>query len=585
MMQFDLASLRAGYREGRFTPADVLREAYRRIHARGVLPVWIHLIPEEESLRRAEALGAFREDLPLYGIPFAVKDNIDVAGAPTTAACPAFAYVPAESSTVVAKLLAAGAIPLGKTNLDQFATGLVGTRSPYGACSSVFDERYISGGSSSGSAVAVAADLVTFSLGTDTAGSGRVPAAFNNLVGLKPTRGALSTAGVVPACRTLDCVSIFARNCAEAAAVMEAAAAFDPKDGYSRPTGQRRAWSQQGFRFGVPADDQLQFFGDDHSAAGYYAAVERMESLGGTRVEFDYRPFRDTAQLLYSGPWVAERFAAIRDFLAGHPDALHPVTARIIAGAQAISAADTFAAIYRLADLARQAQAEWSRMDFMLLPTAGTHYTHAEVAADPLGANTNLGYYTNFVNLLDLAAVAVPAGTRGGSMPFGVTLIGPAWSDDALLETADRFHQRDGVPAVAYCPRGYVALAVCGAHLTGQPLNWQLTQAGAFLIEACQTSADYKLYALQGTTPAKPGLARVASGGAAIEVEVWAVPEETFGRFVAAVPPPLGIGSCTLAGGRIVKSFIAEPIALSDALDITSTGGWRAWLRTREAGQ
>jgi allophanate hydrolase len=590
---FDLSTLRDGYRNGRFTPADVVREAYRRIRERGASPVWIHLIPEEDLVRRAEALGPFREDLPLYGVPFAIKDNIDLAGVPTTAGCPDFAYTPVASSTVVARLVAAGAIPVGKTNLDQFATGLVGTRSPYGACSSVFDEAYIAGGSSSGSAVAVAAGLVSFSLGTDTAGSGRVPAAFNNIVGLKATRGAVSTAGVVPACRTLDCVSVFAQTCADAATVLEAASAWDQADPYSRATGQRKAWPMQGFRFGVPADDCLRFFGDDQAASAYYAAVRQMEEMGGICVAFDYGIFTRVAQLLYSGPWVAERYAAIRAFLAEHPDSLHPVTARIIGGAKAISAADTFDAMYRLAELARAAETEWRQMDFMLLPTAGTHYTHAEVAAEPIAANANLGYYTNFVNLLDLAAVAVPAGTRGGGMPSGVTLIGPAWSDAALLETADAFHRSglsavtganlsplDALPAISrsWCPAGYVPLAVCGAHLTGQPLNWQLTSAGAFLIEAGHTSPEYKLYALRGTTPAKPGLVYVGSGGAAIEVEVWAVPENAFGGFVTAIPPPLGIGSCILATGRRVKSFICEPFALNGAMDITAFGGWRAYL-------
>lgn len=577
-MHFDLASLGAGYRDGTFTPADVVREAWRRIRERGARPVWIHLIPEEESIAGAEALGPFRADLPLYGIPFAVKDNIDIAGIPTTAGCPEYAYTPTESAPVIARLMAAGAIPLGKTNLDQFATGLVGVRSPYGACSSVFDDRYISGGSSSGSAVAVAAGLASFSLGTDTAGSGRVPAMFNGLVGLKPTRGALSSRGVVPACRTLDCVSIFTANCADAASVFAVANGFDCADPWSRPAGQAKAWARHEFRFGVPPAKWLRFFGDEAAEAAFHRAVDRLESLGGSRVTVDYGLFNEAAQLLYSGPWVAERFAAIRQFLADRPDALHPVTARIIGGASSISAAETFDAIYKLAEIRRATEREWTRMDFMLLPTAGTHYTHAEVEAEPIAANTNLGYYTNFVNLLDLAAIAFPAGTRGGRMPFGVSLIAPAWSEQALLQTAALFC---GEPQQApYCPSGYVPLAVCGAHLRGEPLNYQLIQAGAFLIEACRTSPEYRLFALRGTTPPKPGLALTHSGGASIEVEVWAVPETAFGPFVAAVPPPLGIGTCTLEGGRKVKSFICEPCALSEADEITHLGSWRAFRRT-----
>jgi allophanate hydrolase len=576
-MTFDLPSLRDGYRHGAFTPADVVREVWKRIRERGERPIWIHLAPEQESIGRAQALGPFREDLPLFGVPFALKDNIDLAGAPTTAGCPDYACTAEESATVITHLVQAGAIPIGKTNLDQFATGLVGTRSPYGACSSVFSDRYISGGSSSGSAVAVAAGLVSFSLGTDTAGSGRVPAAFNGIVGLKPTRGALSTRGVVPACRTLDCVSIFALTCADAAQILGIAAAYDPADPYSRPTGQQTSWPATGFHFGVPADVDLRFFGDEHSAAAFQKAVACMEANGGIRVAMNYSLFNDAAQLLYSGPWVAERLAAIKTFLAEHPNSLHPVTARIIKGATAISATDTFEAIYKLAEIRRATETEWQQMDFMLLPTAGTHYTHAEVEADPLATNTNLGYYTNFVNLLDLAGVAVPAGTRGGGMPFGVTLIGPAWSEEALLQTADLL-QKSSAPK-PYCPAGYVPLAVCGAHLAGEPLNYQLEDAGAFLIEACRTSPEYKFYALRGTVPAKPGLAYAPEGGGAIEVEVWAVPESTFGKFVTAVPPPLGIGTCTLESGRKVKSFICEPYALNDAEEITELASWRVFRR------
>jgi allophanate hydrolase len=576
-MNFDLIALRDGYREGRYRPVDVVREAWKRIREFGERPVWIHLIPEEESIARAEALGAFREDLPLYGIPFAIKDNIDLAGAPTTAGCPDYTYVPKESATVVARLIAAGAIPLGKTNLDQFATGLVGTRSPYGACSSVFDSQYISGGSSSGSAVAVAAHLVTFSLGTDTAGSGRIPAAFNQLVGLKPTRGALSTKGVVPACRTLDCVSIFTENCADAALVFAVANGFDTADAYSRREGQRKSWPGAGFRFGVPPEAQLRFFGDEGSAAAYQEAVRAMQAAGGVPVPLDYHLFNEAANLLYSGPWVAERLTAIKGFLAQHPDSLYPVTARIIKGASAITATDTFEALYRLDEIRRAVEPLWQQMDFMLLPTAGTHYTHAEVAAEPIAANTNLGYYTNFVNLLDLAAIAIPAGTRAPGMPFGVTLIAPPWSEEALLQTAAQFS--GSAIEKPYCPAGYVPLAVCGAHLAGEPLNYQLIDAGAFLIEACHTAPEYRFYALRATVPPKPGLVYSPESGNRIEVEVWAVPESRFGAFVAMIPPPLGIGSCKLESGRTVKSFICEPYAIGDAEEITKLGSWRAFRR------
>ncbi|HKD09786.1 MAG TPA: allophanate hydrolase [Bryobacteraceae bacterium] len=547
-----------------------IRETYRRIWAYGNRNVWIHLIPEEKTLAFAAAL---RENLPLYGQTFAIKDNIDLAGVPTTAACPDFAYTPARSAYVVERLMAAGAIPIGKTNMDQFATGLVGTRSPYGACSSIFDERYISGGSSSGSAVAVAAGLVDFALGTDTAGSGRVPASFNNIAGLKPTRGALSTAGVVPACRSLDCVSIFAETCASARAVFQAARGFDASDSFSRRPGQTKAWPARGFRFGVPSADLLRFFGDESAHDLYESAIARFQNEGGVRVEFDFQPFLNAATLLYGGPWVAERLAAVHKFAKSHPDSLDPVVGRIILNGATHTAADAFEASYRLAALARAAEAQWGRMDFMLLPTAGSAYTHEEIATDPVGRNTNLGYYTNFVNLLDLAAISIPAGFRSNGIPFGVTLIGPPWSDDALISTAAGSYD--------YCPTGYVPLAVCGAHLSGQPLNWQLTEAGGFLIESCRTSPDYKFYALRGTVPPKPGLVRTPGEGAPIEVEVWAVPEARFGHFVAQVPPPLAIGTCTLEGGREVKSFLCERFALRDAEDITQEGGWREFLRSR----
>jgi allophanate hydrolase len=583
-VKLDIASLLGGYRVGNYRPTDVVAEVYRRIRARGERPVWIHLIQEDDTMARARALGPFREDRPLYGIPFAIKDNIDLAGVPTTAGCPAYAYTPQQSAGVVERLIAAGAIPVGKTNLDQFATGLVGTRSPYGACSSVFDERYISGGSSSGSAVAVAAGLVSFALGTDTAGSGRVPAAFNGLVGLKPSRGGLSASGVVPACRSLDCVSILTHSCADASRVFDAARGFDPADPWSRIPGQPRAWPRSGFRFGVPDPSWLRFFDDPSAGAVFNESALRLESLGGVKIEFDYTPFHDAAQLLYAGPWVAERLAAIRQFVAEYGDtALYPVTAQIILNAAELTAVDTFAAMYRLAELARATQWEWDRMDFMLLPTTGNCYTHEQIAMEPVAHNTDLGYYTNFVNLLDLAAVAVPGGKRLNGMPFGVTFIGPAWSDEALLATADRLHSPE-FPQIEqpYCPAGYVPLAVCGAHLTGQPLNSQLTGAGAFLIEACRTSPDYRLYALSGGAIPKPGLVFSPRGGRPIEVEIWAVPENTFGRFVAAVPAPLAIGSCLLESGRAVKSFVCEPNAITDATEITHFGGWRAYRANNE---
>jgi len=517
---------------------------------------------------------------PLSGLTFAIKDNIDLAGLPTTAACPAFAYSPAQSAPVVQRLIDAGAVPVGKTNMDQFATGLVGTRSPYGACSSVFDDRYISGGSSSGSAVAVASGQVTFALGTDTAGSGRVPAAFNNLVGLKPTRGLLSTSGVVPACRSIDCVTILARTCAEASKVFEVARGFDPSDPYSRvPTaGQDAApWANGPFRFGVPAADQLQFFGDDEAAALYRKAIADLESLGGTKVEIDYALFRAAADLLYSGPWVAERLAAIGPFLEKHAGEMNPVVRDIIAGARRFTAVDAFNAEYKLRELRRATEVEWTRIDVLVLPTTGTIYTHEAVAADPVRLNTNLGYYTNFVNLLDLAAVAVPAGFRPNGLPFGISIVGPAFTDVGLLTLGSRYLCE---PVTETAP-GCISVAVLGAHLSGQPLNWQLTHRGARLLKTCRTAPGYRFYALEGKIP-KPGLIREESfQGRGIEVEVWAVPNDQFGSFVADVPSPLGIGNAVLENGETVKCFICEPYAVANALEITHFGGWRKYLESK----
>jgi allophanate hydrolase len=432
----------------------------------------------------------------------------------------------------------------------------------------------------------VAADLVSFALGTDTAGSGRVPAAFNNLVGMKPTRGLLSTGGVVPACRTLDCVTILAATCHDAQTVYQAARGFDPADPFSRipAAGQGAApWAYGPFRFGVPAASQLQFFGDDEAAGLYRNAIAALVGLGGQKVEIDYSPFRAAADLLYSGPWVAERLAAIGPFLEQHAAEMNPVVCEIIAGARRFTAVDAFMAEYRLRELRRATEAEWAGMDVLVLPTTGTIYTHAEVAADPVRLNTNLGYYTNFVNLLDLAAVAAPAGFRSNGLPFGVSFLGPAFTDHGLLAVADRYHRlQDGVPGpaadAAACLPGCIALAVVGAHLSGQPLNWQLTGRGARLLKTCRTAPGYRLYALEGAIP-KPGLIRQDRfQGPGIEVEVWAVPEDRFGGFVEAVPPPLGIGNAVLDNGDTVKCFICEPWAIPAAEEITRFGGWRKYL-------
>jgi allophanate hydrolase len=586
---FTLSNLREIYRKGLATPEQVALESLRRASCSAHPNVWITLLDEAQILGFVRQLDqAHFDTLPLFGIPFAIKDNIDLADVVTSVGCPAFAFKPDASATVVSRLIAAGAIPIGKTNMDQFATGLVGTRSPYGACASVFNPHYISGGSSSGSAVAVASGMVAFALGTDTAGSGRVPAAFNQIVGLKPSPGAISTTGVFPACRSLDCVSIFAGSCFDADIVLEAAVARDLEDPYSREIPPKPL--PQAPKIGVPAAEDCEFFGDLAAATLFEEAKKRVSELGGQLVEIDFAPFRETAALLYQGPWVAERRHAVGPFLETNGAAMDATVHSIISGGERFSAVECFAATYKLKALASRTQLEWAKMDALLLPTTATIYTHKEVADSPLALNSSLGFYTNFVNLLDLAAVAIPAGNRAGGLPFGVTFIAPSGHDRALLALSDRMHKATGgslgvteaiiseqpeVPPVAV---ESVLLAVVGAHLTGQPLNWQLTSRGAQLVKTCRTADCYRLFALANTMPPKPGLVRetnAASNG--IELEIWSLTPQAFGSFVAEVPPPMVIGSVVLSDGSTVKGFLCESVALEGAMDITQFGGWRAY--------
>ena len=587
----DFATLRDGYAQGTFTPQDVVNLVYDRIARIGERPVWISLVSRDVALARAASAPRG----PLYGIPFAVKDNIDVAGIPTTCACPDFAYVPERSAAVVERLEAAGAIVVGKTNLDQFATGLVGTRSPYGIPESALKPGYISGGSSSGSAVAVAKGLVSFALGTDTAGSGRVPAAFNNIVGLKPTKGLISARGVVPACKTQDTVSIFALTVADATAAFDVANGFDAEDTYARAMRASPTRSSQPVRIGVP-NAPLEFFGDIASADLYADAITRARDLGAEIVPFDFAPFQDAAKLLYQGPWVAERLAAIKDFARAKPQSIHEVVGGIILGAERLTAVEAFEGLYRLAELTRRAEAEWQPFDMMLLPTAPTTYKIADLLADPVRLNSNLGLYTNFVNLMDLSALAVPAGLRADGLPFGVTLIGRACDDGALAAFGDQMHRAlgsiqlgatgHGLDATAAHSRPLtqcktIEVAVVGAHLTGQPLNGQLTERNARFVRTAKTARGYSFYALANTTPAKPGLVFDGRGAGCIDVEVWELDAAGFGSFVALIPPPLGIGTVQLADGTSVKGFLCEAHAIAGALDITSYGGWRNWLASR----
>jgi allophanate hydrolase len=613
--RLSVADIVASLKSGEATAVAVCTDALARVSAyEAVQPaVWIERFDDAVVLEKAAEVDrrlAAGEDLPLAGVPFAVKDNIDVAGLPTTAGCPAFAYRPQAPAFVVARLEAAGAIPIGKTNLDQFATGLVGTRSPFGEPRCVYNLDYVSGGSSSGSAVATAAGLVAFALGTDTAGSGRVPAAFNHLVGLKPTKGRWSNTGLVPACKSLDCITVFASTVEDAALVDAVAAAFDALDTYSRrhpgrseaedrDPGDRSPPSllghgsdlrsfrddEQEVRVGVPLPHQQLFLGDAESAGLYTDAIARARDLGAAIVEIDIQPLLDCAQLLYSGPWVAERTAAAEPLLRSNPAAIHPVVRGIMLGGLNYSAVDAFNGQYALKAYERAAEAVWDAVDVLLLPTCPTAYTVRELLAEPVALNANLGLYTNFVNLLDMSAIALPAGFRANGTGFGVTFVAPAWADLALQDLARVYERASPItpPALDLQDKSDtgVTLAVVGAHLGGMPLHWQLTCREAELVARTRTAPAYSLHAIANTTPPKPALVHVGEGGASIEVEVYRLSTEAFGSFVVEVPPPLAIGTVALEDGSTVKGFVAEPRALEGAEDITSFGGWRAYIAAR----
>jgi len=594
-----IAEILQAHRTGTATPTDTLARSYARIRAHGDPALFISLRDEATAIAEAKTLMAAGADgRPLYGIPVAIKDNIDAEGMPTTAACPAFAYKPSRDATVVARLRRAGAIVIGKTNLDQFATGLVGVRSPYGIPRNAINPALIPGGSSSGSAVAVAAGLVPLALGTDTAGSGRVPAALNNIVGLKPSLGLISTAGVVPACRSLDCVSIFGLTTDDCWTALAAVAGPDTADPFSRtrPLGAVGSVGK-GVRVGVPIGGQRMFFGDRAAASAYDHAIVRATALGAQIIEVDIEPFYEAARLLYEGPWVAERYIVLKSLLASSPDSIHPVTRDIIVKGARPSAVDTFAAFYQLEELRRVRDVVFQTISALLLPTAPTVYTVEQVLADPIQLNSRLGTYTNFVNLLDLCGLALPSSMRSDSIPFGITLLAPGGHDALLASFGRAFHADTGLPlgalgrpqpplaAISSAPAAdEIAIAVVGAHLSGMPLNGELKALGARLLETTSTAPDYRLYALSGSNPPKPGLLRVTSGkGSAIAVEIWALRADGFGRFVAAIPSPLSIGTLRLTDGRTVKGFLVEADAVAGGTDISSFGGWRNYLAQAKA--
>jgi allophanate hydrolase len=598
----DLVALGRIYRSGARCPRDILAWLPLRLGQAGDRGIWIRLVPQDLLLKQAcdvEKRHAAGERLPLYGAPFAVKDNIDVAEHPTTAGCPAFASVPDRSAPVVANLIDAGAIFVGKTNMDQFACGLAGDRSPFGACRNAFDRDRISGGSSSGSAVAVAAGLVSFALATDTAGSGRVPAGCNNIVGLKPSPGVLSNEGMVPACASLDCVSIMALTAADALRVCEVAAGRS-EPVLTLPEGTAVEALGRGWTFAVPRASDLEFFGDDAQENLYRQALVQLGDMGGERIEVDFHPFREVASLLYEGPWLAERWAPLKHFLQQHSAAVHPVTRSVLEGGASITAADAFEGLARLESLRLECGRVFDEADMLVVPTMPTLPRLDEVEANSALWSQRLGHYTNFVNLLRWAALAVPSGFTSGGLPGGITLIGPGGSDRQLCRFGMAWQRQLSLPLGATgqplphaepCrgesspyppPAGYVRVAVAGAHLRGQPLHADLRRTGARFVRACRTAAGYRFLALLHLDPPRPGLLRDKAGRGAIAVEIYDVPTEGFGRLVASVAPPLAIGTIELAGGETVKGFLCESFAAAAATDITDTGGWLAF-RNRHA--
>ncbi len=594
-IDLSIGHLRHAYLTGDLQPEVVLEFVLSRIKQYPEKNIWINVLDEQQIQNYIKSLKKHDPaELPLYGIPFAIKDNIDLAGLPTTVACADYSYNPIDSAFAVQLLIDAGAIPIGKTNLDQFATGLVGTRSPYGAVSSAFDDEYIAGGSSSGSAVAVALGQVSFALGTDTAGSGRIPAAFNNLIGLKPSRGLISTTGVVPACRSLDCVSLFTLNPDDALLVFDILNRYDDKDCYARKSGKRIVAHDDARRIGVPDKASLEFFGHNEFARLFEEFLNILSAQGYELVPIDFEPFIKSAKLLYQGPWLAERYAAIESFIKSHPDSLLPVTRQIIEPASAIDAVECFKKMYELQDLKREADRVLEQIDMIITPTAGTDYRLEEINAEPIQFNTNLGYYTNFMNLLDYAAVSLPADFDKHGHAFGVTLFGQAFSDETLLFHARQILKQSGLQmgATAYNwkpveqiadevgKQGYIDIAVCGAHLSGMPLNHQLTERQGVLVKQTQTAERYRLYVLAGGPPYRPGLILDNDNGKAIDIEVWRMPLDRFGEFMLGIPHPLGIGKVFLDDGKQVNSFICEAYAVADAEDITHFGGWRSYIES-----
>lgn len=595
-IKMTIPNLRAAYARG-VTAADIVAQVFARIAKVNDPGIFLAMPTEAQAIAEADALGAYDPTKPLWGVPFVVKDNIDVAGYETTAACPAYAYTPSEDAFVVAKLRAAGAIFIGKTNLDQFATGLVGVRTPFGAPLNSIDPEIVPGGSSGGSGVAVGHGIVPLALGTDTAGSGRVPAALNNIVGLKPTLGALSASGVVPACRSIETISIFGMTVSDAYAAYQVCCAYDPKDAFARPIKAPDLVKRETpLTVGIPSPDSIKFMGDDVQKASFENAVELLRANGADIHEIDFTPLYDVAHMLYEGAWVAERYTVIEELLKSNPDAILPITRLIIGKAEQLSAADAFLGIYRLKELARATEPSLARVDMLCVPTIPTFHSVAELEADPVTPNSNFGTYTNFVNLLDMCGIAVPVPERSDGRPGSVTLLAQAGQDGEIAELALTLEAAGTrnlgatdwpfvapEPSAAPNPAGF-QIAVCGAHMSGLPLNHQLSDRGGRLVKEATTSDAYSFYALAGGPPARPGLTRGLPGsGGEIALEIWSLPFEQVGSFLAGIPAPLGIGTIELSDGSDVQGFLCEPIATKDAKDITKSKKWRTYLSSLKA--
>jgi allophanate hydrolase len=588
MKSLEIAALIEAYQLGQLTPRKLVEQIHERINEVDNPNIWIYRLSAEELEPYLEYLeGQDPSALPLYGIPFAIKDNIDLAGVPTTAACPEYSFTPEESAPVVAQLIEAGAIPIGKTNLDQFATGLVGVRTPYGAPRNPLAPDRVPGGSSCGSAVSLSEGICSFSLGTDTAGSGRVPAMFNQLWGVKPSKGRLSTTGLVPACRTLDCISIFALNAADSQTVLKVAEGYDVEDAYSQETKDLPVVASK--TIGIPQADQLMFFSDVDYRGAWSAAVADLQEKGWEVVEIDFEPFLKAARLLYEGPWVSERYTALEDFLKAKPEAFFPATLEITSGGADHSARDAFAAQYKLAELRRESEAVWEGLAAIVTPTAGGFPKLSDLEADPIGPNSQLGYYTNFMNLLDLCAVAVPAGKSVEGLPFGITWIAPRDCDKALIEIADKGPEavgdnrppkemQGGTLSPVSASVDTLSILLFGAHMKGLPLNTQVQSLGGRFIGEVQTAPKYKMIYLPEPAPHRPGIIRVGEGGASIGVEEWAFPKAALGELLSTINQPLGLGQLELSDGRRVHGFLCEAKAAEGAKDISECGSWRGFL-------